>query len=603
MQQMFSLPDTLCQPGVGFEAVIRYLAERGEYGEVPDLDDFVRIRVELARAFEPHYMERTRANGRVISVEGAPLPEGGWVTVYTDITRIKDQEKLLRSRSEELSDQVLRRSEELAATNRAMAATNAALEEAKHQLTRMEERTRLTTQMMPAHIAHIGTDRRYTFSNQRLRNVMAVGPDEIVGMHARDALGAEAYSAIAPHLDRAYAGTPSVFEFSHSPSSRRIRVAFTPDVTDTGAVQGVYVLSMDVTEETQSRVALQQTRRREMAAQLTSGLAHDFSNLLTIILGMQGKLERMEDLPAGARDLIAATLSAARRGGDLLERMSDATSPRTLHPTPTSVTEILNDLGVMAQPALSSSHKLNIETYAGTQTFQIDAGMVRDSLLNLILNARDAMPGGGQITVTARTVQDTWLELCVADTGPGFSAAALVYAFDPFYTTKGDDGTGLGLAMVYDMTKLSGGDVRLHNDGGAHVVIRLPLRHASQPIPPCLVLLVEDTESLREQFRDMLMEQGHMVLEATSVHEAEMLLDTVPDIARVLSDIKLAGTRTGLDLRALTSRPVTLMTSLPPSDPLHKSAARGGPVLQKPFTAAELERGLLDAGQPCEAPA
>ncbi|MCK4712741.1 MAG: PAS-domain containing protein, partial [Marinosulfonomonas sp.] len=148
-KEMFGLPETLCTPGAHFSETIRFLAQRGEYGKVGDLDEFVASRVKQARAFEPHYMERTRANGCTISVEGSPLPEGGWVTVYTDITAIKDQEKLLRARSEELSDQLLTHTESLSQTNRKLAATNAALEEAKHQLTEMEARTRMTTEMMP----------------------------------------------------------------------------------------------------------------------------------------------------------------------------------------------------------------------------------------------------------------------------------------------------------------------------------------------------------------------------------------------------------------------------------------------------------------------
>ena len=87
-KEMFDLPETLCTPGAHFSETIRYLAQRGEYGEVGDLDEFVTSRVKQARAFEAHYMERTRANGRTIAVEGSPLPEGGWVTVYTDITAI-----------------------------------------------------------------------------------------------------------------------------------------------------------------------------------------------------------------------------------------------------------------------------------------------------------------------------------------------------------------------------------------------------------------------------------------------------------------------------------------------------------------------------------
>jgi len=259
MQQMFTLPDALVTPGISFERVIRYLAERGEYGTIDDIDDFVKVRVELARAFEPHYMERTRANGHVISVEGAPLPEGGWVTVYTDITSTKNQEKLLRSRSEELSEEVLHRSEELAAMNRALAATNAALEETKHQLTRMEARTRLTTQMMPAHIAHMDMEQRYTFSNQRLHDVMAVGDRDVIGAHAADALGQHAYDAIAPYLRRAYEGQSSVFEFTHAPSSRRIRVAFTPDRTPEDAGQAA---ADGAASRRRARVDHRNTRRR-----------------------------------------------------------------------------------------------------------------------------------------------------------------------------------------------------------------------------------------------------------------------------------------------------------------------------------------------------
>ena len=109
MQQMFNLPNMLVQPGTSFEYVIRYLAERGEYGEIDDLESFVSNRVELARNFEAHYMERTRANGRVISVEGAPLPEGGWVTVYTDITDLKQSEKARREKALEQKTRLLQR--------------------------------------------------------------------------------------------------------------------------------------------------------------------------------------------------------------------------------------------------------------------------------------------------------------------------------------------------------------------------------------------------------------------------------------------------------------------------------------------------------------
>jgi PAS domain-containing protein len=148
-----------------FEDTIRYLVLRGEYGPQPDPDEAVRARRTGPR-LQPHYMERQRPDGRWISVEGAPLSQGGWVTVYTDITEIKRHEALLRARSEELSSQVLDHAERLSAANRALAATNAALEEAKRILTESEARTRQVTAMVPAHIAHMDRDYRYTVFQQ-----------------------------------------------------------------------------------------------------------------------------------------------------------------------------------------------------------------------------------------------------------------------------------------------------------------------------------------------------------------------------------------------------------------------------------------------------
>ena len=136
----------------------------------------------------------------------------------------------------------------------------------------------------------------------------------------------------------------------------------------------------------------------------------------------------------------------------------------------------------------------------------LDPGMVQDALLNLILNARDACGSSGQITISAHAIGNIWVEITVSDTGPGFSAEALEKALNPFFTTKGSDGSGLGLPMVYDTVKLTGGDLNLKNTpSGASVVLRLPYR----PAPPArggLVLLVEDSDELRGQFRDMLVE-------------------------------------------------------------------------------------------------
>ena len=584
-QEMFELPDHLVTPGARFDDTIRHIAMRGDYGEVEDIEAIVQQRVEQALDFAPHYLERERANGRVISIEGAPLPQGGWVTVYTDITRTKRVEQLLRARSEELSEQVLAHTEELSAANRQLAATNTSLEETKRQLTEIESRTRLTTEMMPAHIAHVDEDGHYTYTNRRLNAVFPGRPNKILGMHISETLGDSAYAKIEPYLLAAYQGENPVFEFTEDHDSRRIRVAFTPD-----GVGGVYILSMDVTEETQARVALQQSRRRALAAQMTSGLAHDFSNLLTIILGMQGKLEKMSLKPE-AEEMVQATLSAARRGGRLLNRIADMTGNRSLRPQATDMHALLQDLKILASPSLPQDVGLSVLDNTPDLSFLLDPGMLQDALLNLILNARDACGASGQITVSAHTVGKTWLEIMVSDTGPGFSTEALKKAVDPFFTTKGSEGSGLGLPMVYDMVKLNGGDLRLGNTvSGASVTLRLPYREAPGA-GGGMALLVEDSEELRAAFRDMLIDLGFSVIEATSVDEACALAADLPDISLILSDIRLQGEATGLDLWLRmdgSGLPCILMTSLPVSDPLHRDALKCGAVLQKPFNIAQL---------------
>ncbi len=602
-QEMFELPDWLVQPGAEFEETIRFLVTRGEYGPVADTEEAVRMRVDAARAFVPHYMERERANGRWISVEGAPLPQGGWVTVYTDITEVKLQEKLLQAHSEELSDELLAHAKRLAQTNRALAASNASLEEAKRELTEMEARTRLTTEMMPAHIAHLDRDLHYTFSNRRLSAVFPGLPQNIVGLPAREALG-DVYEKIAPLLARALEGENLVHEFTHDASGRRIRLSLTPDQLGDGPMNGIYVMSMDVTEEAQARAALAQTRKRELAAQLSSGLAHDFGNLLTIILGLQGQLARKEGLPADVMQAVQSTIAAARRGGVLLERIATISGQRELRPQPTDLKALLDDLHLMARPALPEGVALEVILVDDLPPLMLDQGAVQDSLLNLILNARDALGGAeGRISLSARRVSDTWLELSVSDTGCGFTESALEKGLDPFFSTKGSEGTGLGLAMVYDQITLSGGTVRLANrpQGGARVTLRLPLKLAElthTPQGPELVLLVEDTDTIRESVREMLRDLGHSVIEAAS-HDEALGLTELPGLGMVLSDINLEGGQSGLDLlrkcRARGLSQLHLMTALPASDALHQEAAAEFPVLAKPFTLPDL-RAALEAG-------
>ncbi|MFN3277001.1 MAG: PAS-domain containing protein [Paracoccus hibiscisoli] len=580
-QAMFDLPDALTRPGTHFEDTIRYLARRGEYGRVQDPESAVALRVAQARTFQPHYFERERADGRWVAVEGAPLTQGGWVTVYTDITDIKRQEQLLRARSDALSEQVLLNAERLAAANRKLAATNAALSEAQRILTRTEARTRQVTEMVPAHIAHMDAQLRYTFSNRRLPVVFPGAAGNIVGLTLEEALGAATARTLRPYMERALAGDPQVFEITHPTSGRRIRIALTPDRDG----QGVYILSTDVSAEVQSREALAHAARRNLAARLTSGMAHDFGNLLTIILGLQARLAA-RDLPADAAEDVQATLAAARRGASLLDRLAQITGAREPALEPTDLPALLDDLAVLARPSLAEGTRLDLAVALPPGQLLLDPGALQDSLLNLVLNANAAMTAPGVITLKARRSGD-WLELSVGDTGPGFTPEALTRATEPFFTTKKGQGSGLGLSMVYDQTKMVGGTMRLSNGPrGAQVMLRLPWR----PVTRRMVLLVEDDDLIRAQVRDQLTGLGHAVIEAASLSEARALTD-LPDLGVILSDIQL-GDGLGVEMARVAPGgvPLILMTSLPPGDPLRDLAP--GPVLTKPFSQARLAAAL-----------
>jgi signal transduction histidine kinase len=592
-QDMFNLPDEMVELGKPFADCIHYLASKGDYGNVRDIDAFVTEKVEQAKAFQAHYVERERANGTTISIEGSPLRQGGWVAVYTDITDIKKQEALLRDRSLDLSEQLLSRSEELSKTNRELTATITALEEAKRELTASESRLNLTNAMIPAHIARVDTEGYYTYTNHNLDIAIPDRPKNILGMHFEQALGAETYANIKPHFEKALKGQPSTLEFALKDLGRQVRVAFTPDKDKDGHVIGVYLLSMDLTEDANARRALTHARRRELAAQLTSGLAHDFSNLLTIILGQQNKLESIAELPENIMENVAVTKAAALRGGALLDGLSQFNASRNLTIQSVDFSDLIAGVEQLAGAAVSENITVEINNDIGGAQLMLDQGFTQDALLNLILNANEAMSGRGVISITVKQVEK-WLEFIVRDTGPGFSEQALQNVFTPFFTTKkGSTGRGLGLTTVFDFAKMNGGmvDVKNHADGGAVVSLRIPYI-ATVPIKPGLVLLVEDDFEIRRTIRDYLRKMGHSVLETNSGEEA-LNLSRISDLTHIITDLMLEGDMTGYDLaKRLRDRgetiPIFIITGQPPENALRRRAAQLFPVLHKPFGDAHL---------------
>ncbi|GLQ35329.1 signal transduction histidine kinase [Amylibacter marinus] len=593
-KDLFGLPDHLVQPGALFKDTITHLTETGEYGVIEDKQRFIDQRVAQAKTFRPHYLERQRANGSYVSIEGSPLRQGGWVAVYTDISETKAQEKLLQGHSKDLSEKLLRRSEQLARSNRQLSATIMALEETKNELIESESLLQTTNEMTPAHIARVDREGIYTYSNRRLDTVISGRPKEIIGLHFEQALGKEVYALIAPRLNQALQGQAETFQFSVKKTGQQIRLAITPDRDAKGRVIGAYLLSMDITDEANARRALTHAKRRELAAQLTSGLAHDFSNLLTIIIGQQAKLEKLAPQSSEIQNIVETTKAAALRGGALLQGLSQVDTTRSLAPEVISFDDLMQDFRRLATAAVAPDIRLVIKNKIGNAKIILDHGFVLDALLNLALNASEAITEQGVIMVIAHRPHQDWLEFLVLDSGPGFSEAAQKNAFAPFYTTKKDQaGRGLGLMTVFDFTKLSGGHIDIQNrtSHGARVSIRIPYTPAKHS-KPGLVLLVEDNDEIRATVREYLRNMGHSVIEANSAEEA-VNLGKIPDLTHVITDLMLAGTLTGLDLatsiRKLRSDiPIITITGLPSEDPLRRDAASDFPVLHKPFSYSAL---------------
>ena len=595
MQTMFQLPDALVRPGTDFRQLLHYVATQGEYGQLDDIDQFVDEKVALALAFEPHYFERTRVNGTSISVEGCPLESGGWITVYTDISATKRDEAIIRSEADDLSQELLKRTEELEHTNREMAASVRALNATQQELIESRERLELINRMIPAHIAHVNRDKRYTHSNGRLQCIIPIATSNIVGRTFHDVLGENITAEVMPCFEKALAGDASVAEFQDQNTSRYLRVAMTPDVTDDGSVEGAYILSTDVTEEVQTRRALGHARRKALATQLTSVMAHDFSNLLTIVMGQQSQLEKMAGENTALNNISKTIKVATRRGADLIDTLNRIESQRRIDAITVNASDFASNIKRLAKASVSGDIALEIAINVGDRNLIIDPGFANDAVLNLVINAAEACGTSGRIAVNILVTPQSELQFRVLDNGPGFSDEALDKALNPFYSTKGDKvGRGLGLTSAFDFARSCGGNLRIRNyeSGGALVVMSIPYLPV-QSVEGQLILVVDDDDDVRTAVSEHLRSAGRMVVEACSLAEATELVK-IDGLSSVITDLDLGGSHTGLDVGAIVPSgvPVLIVTGLGESDPTRQAAQSRYAVLTKPFDFAALDASL-----------
>ncbi|MBN9698327.1 MAG: PAS-domain containing protein [Zoogloea sp.] len=623
MLRLLDFPEDMVRVGTPFEDFVRFNLQRGEYGNGglgPDeIERIVAERMAAVRAFQPHHVERTRPNGQVLAVRGVPIPNLGFVTLWTDITEQRRYEQLIERQNAELESRVHARTAELEAAT-------ARLDNVAAQLARSEERLRLIMDAIPALIAYVDAGERYRFANKGYAEWFGLDKDSIVGRSIAEVFGAEAYAQIKPYLDQAGTGEQVSYEYSRiSASGRQVyaRSAVVPEASISGGVQGFFVLSIDITEQKASQAALIQAQKMEAVGQLTGGIAHDFNNLLTIITG---NLHTLRDkLPAhqGFEDYLEPALSAARRGTELIRRLLTFSRQQPLAPSPVEVGALVHGMTQLLSRSLTERIDIQLELPTEKLYALVDPHQLENALLNLAINARDAMPEGGTLTLALarRHVSPSlallvevpagdYVQFDVSDTGTGIAPELLPRLFEPFFTTKAfGAGSGLGLAMVYGFIRQSGGNIRILSTPGKGTNVRfiVPMTDAppASPAPPRgpaalagtehrLTLLVEDEPEVRKVIRQQLTELGFPVIEASNGLEALSMLEAVEDIALLVSDTVMpgmGGRELAASARALRPQlPILLITGYATGD-----AAPGNPdipTLRKPFDRATLGAAL-----------
>jgi signal transduction histidine kinase/ActR/RegA family two-component response regulator len=395
-----------------------------------------------------------------------------------------------------------------------------------------------------------------------------------------------------------------------------------------------------------AEATLRQAQKTEAVGQLTGGIAHDFNNLLTVILGNLDTIRRRlaNADPSVTAPLVRpldAALQGARGAAKLTHRLLAFSRQQPLEPKPLDLNKLLRGMSDMLERMVGAPSEMEMVLMGGLWPTFADANQLENALINLVVNARDAMPGGGKITIeTANGYLDEayaarfvdvkpgqYVVLSVTDTGCGIAPDILERVFDPFFTTKEPGtGTGLGLSMVHGFVKQSGGHIRIYSEVGQGTTVKIYLPKfiqaasvAAMPAssePPLTlpmrakgaetVLVVEDSDAVLEFVISALEDLGYRVLSARSGPEALRALESEEKIDLLFTDVVLPGDITGRELadRALRTRPglpILYTTGFSRNAIVHQGRLDTGvSFLGKPYTQSEVAqwvRALLDKAQ------
>jgi len=378
-------------------------------------------------------------------------------------------------------------------------------------------------------------------------------------------------------------------------------------------------MEIDRTERQGLEEALLHSQKMKAVGQLTGGLAHDFNNLLAVIIGS------LELVSPGSPDAprISRALKAAERGALLTQRLLAFSRKQSLHPQAVAMQPLLENLNELLRHSLPATLTLEIEAQQPAWAAWIDVGQLENALINLVMNARDAMEGrSGAIRIRTWNQRVTrsdgrrqdMVALEVADRGCGMSQAIKAQVFEPFFTTKQTgSGSGLGLSMVYGFIRQSGGRVEIESAPEQGTTVRLHLPRASElaydvsepeSMPDGdntdrLILVLEDEADVRQTLCEQLHQLGYLTLEAENSEQALALLDAAPDIDFLLSDLMLPGRLSGAEVVQFARQHypglALLLISGQDLRPADNPALPDVELLRKPFTRAQLAQALRKA--------
>ncbi len=567
---------------------------------------------------------------RVTAKRGRDPVTGQFVFVLTeeDISDHVVLEKRLEEANRTLESRVIQRTGELEQLNRS-------LQSEIEERTRVEQdlRTRtlyLSTILENAPMAIVLKDRDgriLAHGRNWLESTPEQFPDNAVGLTYESLVDPDRAGAVLD-ADRRVMVTkaPMKEEGSRVVGNRRLhwlKFRF-PLIDEQGEVLGTCSITSDITEQKEAEAHMAYAQKMEALGQLTGGVAHDFNNLLAVI---HGNAELLAELDGFDDSLTNPILHAAQRGSELTQRLLAFSRRQALQPRAIDLAVLLDRMLGMLGRTLGETIEIEAEIASDLWQARADPGQVENALINLILNARDALPNGGRIKIqctnavleldgAATSDPDAaagdFVVLAVSDDGVGMPQAVSARAFEPFFTTKGPDrGSGLGLAMVYGFARQSGGQVTLDSreEGGTSVKLYLPRDEAALDGDRSKaagrprhskgenILVVEDDDDMRSVTMRILLDLGYRVQAVADAEIARQVLSDGRHFDLLLSDVVLPGNTDGAALarEARAEKPdlkVLLMSGYAASakGPVHKSA----PFLAKPFRRNELASALRE---------